>query len=191
MIGFNLFGFKIKISFFFLFVLCFYLIIDKSGMIAYYLLFSVLHEMGHCVTYRLVAQKEKTLTLSPFGFGLSIDNASIGTGKYFFVLLSGPVINLGLLLLFYGFEPMLFWVNTGIFVINMLPIEPLDGGRMIKIVFVKIFGTVHGEGMFRFFELLFMIFLYVLVLYTILLCEINPSFLLFVVYLTFLFAKNS
>lgn len=190
MISFDFLGFKIKISFFFLFIFCFYLIVDRSGMIPYFMIFSALHEIGHCIAYKIVDGRKKILTLSPFGFGLLIDEKDTYGIKYFIILLCGPAVNLILACVLYNIDSNFFWINLSLFLINSFPIMPLDGGRIMAMIFDFIFGRERGEKRFKTFEIFFLILLYILLGYSFALCEINISFILFILYITFLFAKS-
>jgi Zn-dependent protease len=102
----------------------------------------VFHEAGHLVAMRLCGYRDLNVFFIPF-FG------AVATGKkdsptpwqQAFVLLAGPVP--GLVLAFIlalaglGKEPMLrdaIWMLAFINAFNLLPLEPLDGGRLVSTV---------------------------------------------------------
>lgn len=112
------------------------------GTFALALLFAVLvHELGHIVTAKYYGIRPSRLRLLPFGAELSIDCTFLPSRERIIILLSGPFANImaailfgSLLWLFPGqfitFEILIF-ANAIPAVINLLPIYPLDGGKIL------------------------------------------------------------
>lgn len=63
--------------------------------------------------------------------------------KEFIILIAGPIAQIiGTIILIRIFpqnQNMIFAYNTGILVFNLLPIYPLDGGKLVQLLFSKIF----------------------------------------------------
>ena len=87
------------------------------------LAFSVLHECGHLAVLYGLGLRPRQLRLSFYGMALQYDRAT-DRRRETAVLLGGPVINLALWALLR--DP----ANGALFLLNMLPIYPLDGGRL-------------------------------------------------------------
>lgn len=135
----------------FAFVAIFYL----TGQLEIYgilMLFAFLHEMGHMLAGLVFGFKPKSLKVMPLGLAIrfatfpkdyngKIGNANLLTVKKLGIALAGPITNLVfiVLLLFlpnfslFGLEKsLLIYSNLLIAIFNLLPIYPLDGGRVIK-----------------------------------------------------------
>lgn len=116
----------------------FALIFDRLNIFFFLLVSSVLHEAGHIAACILCNSKPR-ISASVFGFKLS--RYPDEKNKKLFVLISGPSVNLVLiivvsLLLKDGFslQKYIFLnINFIIFVFNMLPVDFLDGGQIIRI----------------------------------------------------------
>lgn len=118
------------------------------------ILVSVLvHEYGHALTSRFFGQSPK-IELVAFG-GVTIpEGKKLTPGKEFLVVLMGPMFGfmlfLGALLLYkmqilppfvHSIVAILAVVNLFWTVINLLPILPLDGGQLVRIVLEKLLGA--------------------------------------------------
>lgn len=87
------------------------------------LLFSVLHECGHLTALCALGLRPKQLRLSFYGMALRYDRVP-DRRRETAVLIGGPAVNLILWVLLR--DP----ANGALFLLNMLPIFPLDGGRL-------------------------------------------------------------
>lgn len=119
------------------------------------ILVSVLvHEMGHAVT-ALFFGLHPRIELVALG-GLTYHQGDkLPFWKQFFIVLNGPLFGFMLFLLAWLLlkMPMLstgfwgsvinlfFWVNLIWTVLNLVPVIPLDGGQLLRIVFEALFGA--------------------------------------------------
>jgi Zn-dependent protease len=112
------------------------------------------HEYGHALTARYFGQKPR-IHLVAFG-GLTYPEGKRLRGwREFLVVLNGPLFGfcLFLLALFvlstgYFKNPLVLatfkimaWVNLFWTLVNLLPIMPLDGGQLLRVIFESIFGA--------------------------------------------------
>lgn len=99
--------------------------------IASLLLFSSLHELGHFAALMICSGRADSLTFSFYGLALKYSTV-LSTGKETLVLIAGPLVNLVLYLVLRDD------INLLLFVINMMPIYPIDLGRIIRLYNYKI-----------------------------------------------------
>lgn len=92
--------------------------------------YSLLHELGHLIALLMFGVKPYLINFSFYGMGMKY-NDNLSNIKEFVVLFCGPFVNL---LLFILFKDEL---NLLLFLLNIYPVYPLDGGRMIKILYPK------------------------------------------------------
>ncbi|MCC8073275.1 MAG: hypothetical protein LIO62_04030, partial [Clostridiales bacterium] len=126
---FSIFGCKIKIEYSFVLILCFSLLLGADDLLEL-LLCSIMHESGHLVALVLCGGGADSLTFSYYGLALKYSSL-LSKGKEFLVLFSGPAVNLILYLIFKND------INLLLFVLNALPIFPLDGGRILRLFLPK------------------------------------------------------
>lgn len=134
----------------FLFAIIFY-ITKQIHIYAMLMLFAFLHEMGHLVCGIFMGLKPKALKIMPFGLSVEFEvlpkeyNKKIVKGnalqmKKLCIAIFGPITNLIIMIITIVFgqnlETALYqeiiYANLLIALFNLLPIHPLDGGRVVK-----------------------------------------------------------
>ena len=132
----------------FLFLILFYLTkqIETYVMI---IIFAILHELGHLMMGLLLGMKPEKLELNPYGVSISFKltpkdyNKKVLGGnlleqKKILVALAGPLTNLLILVIVMQLKGevfsnlMILYSNLLLIIFNLLPIYPLDGGRILK-----------------------------------------------------------
>lgn len=104
------------------------------------------HEMGHAISAHFFSWRIKTIMLLPFGGVAEVDeHGNRSLKEEFIVVLSGPLQHLwlqGIVFLLFSLHVMspedyhLFtFYNLTILLFNLLPIWPLDGGKLLFILF--------------------------------------------------------
>ncbi len=93
------------------------------------LLAGAIHELCHYGAVRLLGGK--VTAFSVFSSGARMDAAGLGRGKALFCILAGPLGSFSLLLLA-RWLPRLAICGGIQGAYNLLPIEPLDGGRALR-----------------------------------------------------------
>lgn len=117
-----------KIEYSFLLLLMFFAFIKNKDFL-FVLLFSLFHEAGHFIVLYLLGGRAETLTFSCYGIGLK-HNSNLSKTKEILFLSGGVVLNL-----FFVLINVKTKINLALFLINILPLYPLDGGRILKILF--------------------------------------------------------
>lgn len=140
----------------------------SAEKILYLLLFSSVHELSHLIALLLVGGKADSIKLSFYGIALKY-SCKISRIREFAVIIAGPLANL-VLFLFLNDD-----INFMLFLINIFPVYPLDGGRILDLF------------SYRLSSLTSKIFLIILILVSLYLIIFYKSFSLFLisVYLIF------
>lgn len=145
----------------FLFVILFYFTkqIEFYAMIMF---FAILHEFGHLLAGLLLGMKPEKMEIMPYGVSIAFKlipedyNKKIIHGnqlelKKILVALAGPITNMIIILIVLQMNINIFWAlmifysNLLLILFNLLPIYPLDGGRMIKGILHMFFGKMKAE----------------------------------------------
>ena len=109
------------------------------------MLFAFIHEIGHLIAGLLLKLKPKLIRITPFGLSITFEgygeNIHNNTNKKrILIALAGPLINIILVCVFmlipnWNFivsREILVYSNLLIALFNLLPIYPLDGGRILE-----------------------------------------------------------
>lgn len=112
----------------------------------------LIHEFGHALTAVLFKQKAR-IQLVAMGGLTSFDGPKLKFWQQFIITLNGPLFGFGLFLIATAllklqFPPFWFQVvkmtqiaNLFWTIVNLLPVLPLDGGQLLRIVLESIFGV--------------------------------------------------
>lgn len=139
----------------FLFIILFYFTrqIQTYSML---MIFAIIHEFGHLIAGLIVGMKPEKMELKPFGFSINfklnpneynkkIKQANMLEVKKILVSIAGPITNVIIILITMYlklniFEKlMIIYANLLLIFFNILPIYPLDGGRILRSI-IYIFG---------------------------------------------------
>lgn len=93
-----------------------------------------LHELGHSVVARAKGGYIHEIVLYPFGGAAKIANIPSRPKDEILVALAGPAVSLVLAILCYQVAWLEFvgYVNGMLFFFNILPVFPMDGGRVLR-----------------------------------------------------------
>jgi stage IV sporulation protein FB len=128
-------GVKIDLKIFIFFAL--FLITGQSKIYAILMAFAFIHEIGHLIAGILLGLKPKKMKIMPFGISISFKYCKKTNIQRLLIAAAGPVTNLliaGILFFVSDFNErsLIIYSNILIALFNLIPIYPLDGGRIIK-----------------------------------------------------------
>lgn len=145
----------------FIFIILFW-ITKQIEVYAYIMIFAFIHELGHLITGIIVGMKPEKIEIMPFGvsisfkinpkeYNLKIKKANKLEIKKIIVALAGPFTNFLIILITENLKIDIFksliiiYTNFLIMIFNLLPIYPLDGGRVLNGILYIIFGKRKAE----------------------------------------------
>lgn len=179
---------KIQYSFaLYIFVLLFF------NLIMYFIPFFIsilIHELIHGLFGVVYGLSIKDINIGINGLSINFNEFNISLSKKIIVLLSGPVSNLilSMSLIILNKEKYIFLiiVNTVLFIINIMPIYPLDGGKIIN----EIFSNYDKNG--KIVKKIYSFFTILIILVTAYICVNYNNIQLFIIgiYLLNLSNKN-
>lgn len=130
--------------------LLFFSFITGRHTVLFTLMALLIHESGHLLILRLFHIQPAQISLTPFGGLIELpETASVSFPAAFFSAAAGPLFSLfgcllSMLLLrwqVYSFASALsfFHANVLLLLFNLLPVLPLDGGRMLQALLSRLF----------------------------------------------------
>lgn len=135
-----------------------FLLTEQLNIYIVFMLFAIIHELGHLLTGIILGFKPKNIEVLPIGisacfymqcddYNKKINYANRFVLKKVIISCAGPITNFIIAIIFYFFDFSIFnisrefiiYTNLIIGIFNLIPIYPLDGGRIIKnILHIKI-----------------------------------------------------
>lgn len=152
--------FKIDIKIF-AFIILFYFT-KQIELYALIMIFALIHELGHLTAGILLRMKPERLELMPVGVRISfkikeldynkkIKKANMLEIKKIAIAIAGPLTNLIIILIISIIKvpevqkEIITYTNYLIMIFNLIPIYPLDGGRILKGILYIMFGKEKSE----------------------------------------------
>lgn len=117
------------------------LIFGKGAIFLCYVVFGILHEICHSLVGRKLGYKLNVITMMPYGASLSGNNSPLKPTDEIEIALAGPLFNLLMVVVavflksvnvpFGQVLDLVKDVNMSYLIFNLLPVFPLDGGRIL------------------------------------------------------------
>jgi Zn-dependent protease len=130
-------------------------ILVEIGLVMIVFVCVVLHEFGHALTAQRYGVGTRDITLLPIGGVASLERMPEDPKQEFMITVAGPLVNLVIAILAFGliaisgisllmtdlFQDITSWnavlsflvvSNLGLFLFNLIPAFPMDGGRILR-----------------------------------------------------------
>jgi stage IV sporulation protein FB len=183
--------FKISISFVLLFIVC--ALMQNVVLLINYLLALTLHELAHLYIATRYGYALKQLKFSAFGVSVELDE-QVENQDIFAINIAGPLMNLMLCVTClaicfiiphaYQYLSMFCLSNIILAVFNLVPVYPLDGGKIFR-------GIIKSDKAYKTLNCLIRILLaFVFIFAFVLSCYNGVNFLLLVLAMFFLTSKS-
>lgn len=116
----------------------------------------LLHELGHSVVALRYRIPVRSITLFLFGGVAEIGAEPPSAKAEFLIAIAGPLVSLALAVIFYSMEPTVSgvepllglakyvaYINLALFLFNLIPGYPLDGGRVFRAIVWAVTGNMR------------------------------------------------
>ena len=175
---------KLKVSFFFILMVG-ALIFSHAYLSLSAILAATLHELGHLMAAKICSVPMSELKLGIFGASLKTTGTICSYPKEILLAAAGPLVNLLTFFIFFNHlesanEFLRFFLISSLFlgILNLLPIDDLDGGRILKCALLCKFSPKTAEAVCKSLSFLIVFSLWALSVY--LLLRLSASLSLFV-----------
>lgn len=157
----------------------------QTFLCAYFSAF--LHELAHILCAKVLKVKISQVTLYPFGICGRLNSGYIRSSeKEFFIAAAGPFASLILFWVFtflhklYPLDLLTFTAdaNLALCTANLIPILPLDGGRIFKAMLTSKYGIIPAYNFMCKLSKILVIFLFAIAIAVFILCGFNFSLIL-------------
>lgn len=136
---------KVKLNLYIFLFLIVFILTKQIDIYVLTMAFALIHELTHLICGVFFGFKPDTLIIMPFGFSIEFQvevedynkkvlKSNIISLKKIIIALAGPLINLLIVILgvILNINNNIIYSNFLLFMFNLIPIEPLDGGRILK-----------------------------------------------------------
>ena len=146
--------FRIDLKIFIFFAIFYFT--NQLSLYLWTMLFCFIHEMGHLLMGLFLGLKPEKIEMMPFGFFLEFKTNTEKSSKQILksnilVAIAGPITNLLIIFIilflhisFIG-RDIVVYANLLIFAFNLIPIYPLDGGRILKGILDIFYDNIKSE----------------------------------------------
>lgn len=183
---------KVKFHPLFIIFICCSIFFGNAHLVVSYLFALIIHEMGHAVVAQYFKNELTLISFMPYGAAMNLKNESMDAKQELLVALAGPIVNI----IACGFVIALWWLFPVVYnftfyfcfasiitaAINLLPIIPLDGARVILAVSSMFRKRLKVYKLLKVITIATSLVFFVLFLISVF-SEINFSFALFSIFI--------
>ncbi|MBQ4313492.1 MAG: site-2 protease family protein [Clostridia bacterium] len=177
---------RIRISYYFFAMLAALCIADGGGIIICGIVAASIHELGHLAAMLIFSHAApEVVDITPFGLRISL-RGGVFLRRWMLVAIAGAVANMLCCALFgclctLWYSPFLIRLaaaNLCLAIVNLFPVEPLDGGQLIRAMLDRVLSCEQAERASFIISVLFLLPLATAGLYVLIRSQGNFSLLL-------------
>lgn len=142
-----------------------------------------LHELSHTLAAIYLRLGVSRIIFYPFGVCVTLRTRVLcSTSDSIILYLSGPLTNalIAAMLVIIGKQGIFSFNNLAVFLLNLLPVLPLDGGRIIEAILMRTYGERKCRIYMNIISVLMLVFL---VMFIGLFCSLNLNTLTFIIFM--------
>lgn len=133
----------VKIHLTLILILLYNFFIGKIELIFMSYMFIIMHELSHMIVALLLNVDIAEISLMPVGVNAKYVG-KISMLKELLISIAGPIASI-----FFAFiynNKLYFMINICIVIFNMIPIYPMDGGKILRVILMCLFGEKKGRN---------------------------------------------
>ena len=143
---------RIKVDYGFVFLLCLLYLFDRQNLFGWTLLSATIHECGHLVLIFLSGNRIEQIRLTLFGVCIELEASNrISYPAEALIAAGGPIVGILCAILFAKIVPLFAGLNLCLSLFNLLPVAPLDGGKILRSVLCCVFPVDRVDALLRWF----------------------------------------
>lgn len=187
---------RVEINLKIFFIILLFFLFHYLDTYVIFLVFIFIHEIAHLLMGMLIGGKPKSICINPLG--ISLEFYSYGKDKSLnriLLFLAGPFTNFAFAIIFAKYNLLeeynskIIYTNLALGIFNLIPIIPLDGGKILFEIIKVVFGAQNANRFIMIFSKTFLTI--VTLAYSILILRVkNIFFLIILSYLWILFLKE-
>lgn len=151
-------------------------------MYAVVFLSAFLHELAHLISCVILKEKIAYIRIAPYGMNLKTGKVKNEFHKMI-ISVAGPFASM--MLMFFSTDKVFFTSNLALFLINLLPALPLDGGEFLKSVLSCRIGYINSHKIMTIFSKVIGIALSFSGIFLLIMTKFNFSLLIIGVFLLY------
>lgn len=168
---------------FYLFLLIIILTGSFNNFILYFILL-LIHELGHAIVGIILGYKLNKITFYPYG-GITTFNypINIPLKNELLILIMGPIFQIIGYFILKNFYTNIYLYHYTLLIFNLLPIYPLDGGKILNIICGYIFNYLKSLYITFIISIIFMI---IVIIYNTYNFNLNLILMIFIMFIKLL-----
>lgn len=196
--------FRIDLKIFLFFILFYFT--KQIQTYSLMMIFAIIHELGHLITGVILGMKPEKIELIPYGltvsfklkpedYNLKVKKANKLECKKIVVAFAGPLTNILIIVISILFNKdfitnlIILYTNILLIVFNLLPLYPLDGGRILKGLLHIFLGNKKAQKYINIISKITLSIVTILASFSILFLK-NFAIFIIIIYLWIIFLKE-